>query len=121
MPKLTVEDLKKIKDKKLKEISPRQHHFRVAITVHMGESGIAAGARDVMTALLEEAAAADCDDVQVLTADSYEKGKNEPYVSVSIKGQNTVLYQNMDADKIRQVFQKHILADEILKEFTAPG
>ena len=121
MPKLTVEDLKTIKDQKLKEISPRKHQFKVTITVHMGESGIAAGARNVMTALLEEAAAVDRDDIQVLAADTYDKGKNEPYVTVAIADREPVVYQNMNADKIRQVFQKHILLDEIQKEFTAAG
>ena len=59
MAKLTIDDLKKIKDQTSKATSLRHGDANVKITVHMGTCGIAAGAREVMNALMEEMAEAD--------------------------------------------------------------
>ena len=54
MAKLTIDDLKKIKEDTTKSNSLREGGATVKITVHMGTCGIAAGAREVMNALMEE-------------------------------------------------------------------
>ena len=54
MPKLTIEDLKKIRENAKKATTIREGGANVKITVHMGTCGIAAGAREVMDTLLEE-------------------------------------------------------------------
>ena len=59
MPKLSIEDLKKIKENAKKATALREGGATVKITVHMGTCGIAAGAREVMDSLLEEMAQAD--------------------------------------------------------------
>jgi NADP-reducing hydrogenase subunit HndB len=59
MPKLTIEDLKKLRESAKKATSLREGESTVKITVHMGTCGIAAGAREVMDTLLEEMSQAD--------------------------------------------------------------
>ncbi|MFW6333996.1 MAG: hypothetical protein ACOC0W_01905 [Desulfosalsimonas sp.] len=54
MGKITVEDLHRIKEKTRSRIAMRLQEPDIRITVHMGECGIGAGARDVMKTLLEE-------------------------------------------------------------------
>jgi NADP-reducing hydrogenase subunit HndB len=54
MAKLTIDDLKKIKEKVHNEMSLRDGDRRVKITVHMGTCGIASGAKEVMDTLLAE-------------------------------------------------------------------
>ena len=54
MTKLRVEDLKKIKEASKGTLSLRGGPYRVKITVHMGTCGIAAGARTIMSAFLEQ-------------------------------------------------------------------
>ena len=56
MAKLTIDDLKKIKEETAKSTSIRDGEANIKITVHMGTCGIAAGARAVMNALMEEMA-----------------------------------------------------------------
>jgi hypothetical protein len=68
MAKLTIDDLKKIKEKTSKETSLRDGPANIKITVHMGTCGIAAGARDVMSALMEEMAEADRQDIRVVAS-----------------------------------------------------
>ena len=68
MAKLTIQDLKKIKENAKKSTALREGGATVKITVHMGTCGIAAGAREVMDALLEEMAASERQDIRVVTA-----------------------------------------------------
>ncbi len=113
MAKLSVEDLISIKEKTAKAISLRYQETPVKITVHMGSCGIAAGARDVMNALLEERLQADRADVHVMTAGCMGKCSHEPIVTVEIKGNQPTVYQRMDPNKMRQVFQRHVLMGEV--------
>ena len=54
MPKIKVEDLKRIKDEVQKTTSLREGGKRVKVIVHMGTCGIASGARKVLNALLRK-------------------------------------------------------------------
>ena len=68
MAKLTIADLKKIKENYHATQALREGGFRVKITVHMGTCGIAAGARSIMNAVMEELAKANAKDVAVTTS-----------------------------------------------------
>lgn len=117
MPKLTIQDLKKIKEKAQKEISLREGKAKVKITVHMGTCGIAAGARECLDALLEELAQVDRTDIIVTTSGCIGMCSSEPNITVEIEGQEPVIYQHMDKNKTRQVFRRHILEGEVQTDF----
>ncbi|MBN1831053.1 MAG: (2Fe-2S) ferredoxin domain-containing protein [Deltaproteobacteria bacterium] len=117
MAKLTIEDLKKIKDKVRKDTALRGGGSSVKITVHMGTCGIAAGAREVMDALLEQMAETDRQDIRVMNSGCMGMCSSEPNVTIEIEGQKPVVYQHMDANKMRQVFKRHVLAGEVQTEF----
>ena len=117
MAKLTIEDLKKIKEKTAKETSLRDGPVNIKITVHMGTCGIAAGARDVMGALMEEMDQADRQDIRVVASGCMGKCKSEPNVTVEAHGSEPIVYQLMDANKIRQVFKRHVLMGEVQSDF----
>jgi NADP-reducing hydrogenase subunit HndB len=42
---------------------------------------------------------------------------SEPNVTVEIKGQPPVIYQDMDKNKMRQVFKRHVLVGEVQTDF----
>jgi NADP-reducing hydrogenase subunit HndB len=117
MPKLTVDDLKKIREDTKKSMALREGGATVKITVHMGECGIAAGAREVMRALLEEIGNSGRTDIQVMNAGCLDACSHEPILVVEIHGQEPVFYQHMDKNRTKQVFDRHILMGEIQKEF----
>ena len=89
----------------------------VKITVHMATCGIAAGAREVMTALVNEIAKADRQDIQVASSGCISQCDSEPNVTVEISGEDPVVYQKMSPEKIQQVFKKHILEGEVQEEY----
>lgn len=120
MAKLTIEDLKKIKDKTAKEISLRDGPANIKVTVHMGTCGIAAGARDVMSALMEEMAEADRQDIRVVASGCMGMCSSEPNVTIEVEGSEPIVYQLMDANKMRQVFKRHVMLGEVQTDFALP-
>ena len=90
---------------------------KVKITVHMSTCGIAAGARQVMSALLEEISGSDRQDIEVSSAGCIGHCKNEPNITVEIGSSEPVIYQKMNPEKMHQVFQKHILGGEVQEEY----
>ena len=117
MPKLTIEGLKKIKENVKRETALRDKESHVKITVHMGTCGIAAGAREVMDALLEQMAETDRSDIRILNSGCMGMCSSEPNVTIEVEGEKPVMYQHMDANRMRQVFKRHVLAGEIQTEF----
>ncbi len=117
MPKLTIEDLKKIRDSAKKKTALREGETTAKITVHMGTCGIAAGAKEVMDALLEEMAETDRQDIKVVTSGCMGMCSSEPNVTVEIAGQEPIIYQHMDRNKMRQVFKRHVLLGEVQTDF----
>ncbi len=117
MAKLTIDDLKKIKEETAKSTSLREHKATAKITVHMGTCGIAAGAREVMTSLMEELARSERSDIQVVTAGCLGKCSSEPNVTVDLKGAEPIVYQKMDANRMRQVLQHHVLQGQVQNDF----
>ena len=117
MTQVTVEDLEKIKKKSLKETYLRFGGATIEIKVHMGDCGIAAGARDVMQALMEEMAGADRQDIRVFAAECVGKCNSEPNVTVAVQGHAPVVYQQMTPDKMRQVFEQHVLLGKVQTDF----
>ncbi len=117
MAKLTIADLKKIKDKVHSETSLREGGQRAKVTVHMGTCGVAAGARTVMDSLMSEIAEAGVADVIVTTSGCAGMCSKEPMVTVEMIGKEPIVYGQMDANKMRQVFKRHILQGEVQSMF----
>jgi (2Fe-2S) ferredoxin len=99
------------------ETSLREGGQRAKITVHMGTCGIAAGARTIMNALMSEIAEAAVTGVTVSTSGCAGMCSKEPMVTVEILGQEPIIYGQLDADKMRQVFKRHVLQGEVQTMF----
>ena len=113
MAKLSIADLKKIKDKVHSETALREGGQRAKITVHMGTCGVAAGARAVMDSLMSEIAEAAVTDVMVTTSGCAGMCSKEPMVTVEMLGKEPIVYGQMDANKMRQVFKRHVQQGEV--------
>ena len=117
MAKLTIDDLKKIKEKVHKEMSLRDGDRRVKVTVHMGTCGIASGAKEVMDTLLEEIEAAKVNDVIVTTSGCMGLCSREPLVTVEVLNTEPIKYEYVNPNKMRQIFKRHVLAGEVQTPF----
>lgn len=105
MATLTVDDLKKIKEKTAPEMALRQTRPTARITVHIGDCGLAAGAREVMKAFMEVREQAKRPDIYLLAADCIdpEDCANEPKVTIQTEGQSPAVHTNVTPEKAREL------------------
>jgi NADP-reducing hydrogenase subunit HndB len=117
MPRLTLDDLKKIKEKQKSTFTLREGGSRAKVTVHMGTCGIAAGAREIMTALMDELAQARVEDVIATTSGCAGLCAREPMVTVEILNKPPVKYGDLTDAKIREIFKEHILGGNPIDKY----
>ena len=117
MPKLSVEDLAKISERVRKTTLLRDGAGRARITVHMGTCGIAAGARPVMSALMEEVEKREIHDVILANSGCAGLCSREPMITVEIKDEAPVKYVDLDPEKAVKVLEEHVLGGKVVQEF----
>ncbi|MGQ9471220.1 MAG: (2Fe-2S) ferredoxin domain-containing protein [Candidatus Aminicenantales bacterium] len=118
MPKLTLEDLEKIREEARKSIFIReQGQFRAKITVHMGTCGIAAGARNIMNAFLREVEKRGTTDILLTTSGCAGLCSREPMATVELAGQAPVKYVDLTEKKAQEIFEKHVLGGQIVTAY----
>ena len=116
MGRLTIEDLKRIKEDHKAMLTLREGGYRAKITVHMGTCGIAAGARKVMEALLDEIATSKVTDVIVTTSGCAGLCSKEPMATVEIISEAPVKYVELSDEKIRKIFKEHLMNGHIVED-----
>jgi NADP-reducing hydrogenase subunit HndB len=117
VPKLTIEDLRKIKERELARMSLRAGEHRAKIVVHMGTCGIAAGARKVLEAFLEAVTQAGVTDVVVTQSGCAGLCNREPMATVEIVDKAPVKYVDLNPEKAKRIFEEHIQGGKIVEEF----
>ena len=90
---------------------------KVKIKVHMATCGIAAGARGVMSAIMDELAGSDYQHIHVERAGCIGKCSTEPNITVEIDGENPITYKEMTSEKMRKIFKRHILGGVVQSDF----
>ena len=116
---MKLEELRQIRERASKELSLRKGDARVKVVVGMGTSGIAAGARDVMAAFLDEIGVRNLTDVVVTQTGERGLASSEPCGEVHIKDESVVAYAEMTADKARRVVAEHIVNGNSVSEFVS--
>lgn len=117
MAKLTPGDLGKIRERMAKTMSLREGEARAKVTVHMGTCGIAAGARKIMSTLIGELEQREEKDVILVTSGCAGLCSREPMMTVELKGEAPVKYVDLDEEKTKRIFQDHVLAGNMVKEY----
>ena len=107
--KLRIQDLAKIRDKARSLSTIREGQGRAKVTVHMGTCGIAAGAREIIDAVLDEMKKKKSTDVIVTTSGCAGLCNREPMATIELKGQPPVKYFDLTPAKMRKIFVKHVL------------
>jgi len=106
--------------RQLQDSASKPSYANTKITVHLATCGIVAGARAVMNALMEELAIADRPEIEVKSGGCIGNCDTHPNVTVEIEGEDPVVYQKMNAEKLRRVFKRHILAGEVQADYVLP-
>jgi|GEM_PF-26481 len=117
MPIITPEEQQNINEKHKATFTLREGAHRAKVTVHMGTCGIAAGARTVMTALMDEIAKAKVEDVEVTTSGCAGRCSREPMATVETVNQPLIKYCDLNAEKIREIFKEHIIGGKPVEKY----
>ena len=105
---MNLEELRKLKERAKRNIDLRQEAKEYRIVISMGTSGIAAGARDVMKALMDEIEKRDLDNVSISLAGSLGFDEMEPVLTVEKQGGEKVTYARLDEAKAREIVEEYI-------------
>ena len=112
-------ELKAIRDRAQAEMQMRQENPNAArVLVGMATCGIAAGARPVLNAFVEEIAKRGLKDVTVTQTGCIGICQYEPVVEVEIPGEEKVTYVKMTPEKAVKVVNDHLVNHNVVTEYT---
>ncbi len=115
----SIAELEAIKKKVLDNVNLRtEREDGIRVVVGMATCGIAAGARPVMTALLEEVSKRNLNNVVVEQTGCIGVCRLEPIVEVFVPGEEKVTYVKMSPDKVAKIVTEHIVNGNPVAEYT---
>ncbi len=116
MPKVkSLEDLRRIREETQRKMRIRDE-TSTRIIVGMGTCGIAAGAREVMHAIMEELDKRDIE-AAVSTVGCIGLCVREPLVDIERAGQTRVSYGNVTPDMVPRLIEEHLLKGNVVEEW----
>lgn len=112
-------ELQEIRNRTISNITMRKEgDDAVRVVVGMATCGIAAGARPVMSAFVEEIAKRNLANVTVAQTGCIGVCRLEPIVEVTLPGEEKVTYVNMTPEKAVKVVAEHIVNKKVVTEYT---
>jgi NADP-reducing hydrogenase subunit HndB len=115
----TLAELAEIRNKMKDKVSLREGTNDIRVVVGMATCGIAAGARPVLSALVEEISANGLSDIATVTQTGcIGLCQYEPVVEVYQGGKDKVTYVKMTPEKAKRVVEEHIKNGKPVAEFT---
>ena len=112
-------ELQAIKEKMKNKIVLREGSGDIRVVVGMATCGIAAGARPVLNAFVEEVNNTGLNDkVTVSQTGCVGYCQLEPIVEIYEAGKDKVTYIHMTADKAKDVVEKHLKGGKVVTEYT---
>ena len=115
----SIEELKAIREQMQRKISLRnEDENAVRVVVGMATCGIAAGARPVLEALLEESERRQLSRITIGQTGCIGVCRLEPIVEIYEPGKEKVTYVNMTPDKAKKVVSEHLVNGQVVTEYT---
>jgi len=116
MPQLkSLDELKQLRQQLQKDVQTRTE-TQATITVGMGTCGIAAGAREVMRAMLDTLAARGID-AHVTTVGCIGMCSKEPLVDVKRGDEPKITYGNVTVQMVPRIIDEHLGKGQVIEEW----
>ena len=117
MGRMTLESLRKLRESKRVEMDRRDGDNKsIQVIVGMGTSGIAAGAKDTLRALMDALELHELSHVSVRQTGSLGLDHAEPTVEIRMPGMPTVIYGKVTPEVARLLIHRHILEKSLVSE-----
>ncbi len=117
MQKLSIADLQDIKEKNKTKFNLKKGDYRAKVVVHMGTCGVASGAANIMTVLMNEIAKAGLENIIVIPAGCAGLCVREPMVTIETPNQPPVKYVDLNEEKIKELFKEHIMGGKPIEKY----
>lgn len=116
MPKITsLEDLRKIKES-ARDLTAARSGGKTRIIIGLGTCGIAAGARAVMQAVMEELEKRGLHDVSVETTGCIGMCQEEPLLDVIRPGEGRITYGRVTPADVPRIIAEHVVNGNIVED-----
>lgn len=118
MAKMSLEDLRKLRENTQQQIKKRETDGKAAqIIIGMGTCGIAAGAKATLDAFVKELDEKGMGgDVMIRQTGCMGLCQNEPTVEVVVPGMPSIIYGGVNPAVAKGIVEKHIMKKELLNE-----
>ena len=121
MKKIKVEDLPKIKEKRLKETELSETGpFRAKIAVHLGTCGLSAGAQSILEAFESQVAQHPEARAYILKCGCGGFCAREPMVQIEVIGIEPVTYVELKPKDVKTIFESHVLRGQVVEAKRLP-
>ena len=115
MAKLTLEDLRKMREEKQKAMDMRDSaNKNIQVIVGMGTCGIAAGAKDAFSALIDAINEKGLTNVLIRQTGCMGLCHSEPTVEVIMPEMPAIIYGKVDAATAKEIVEKHIVGHQLI-------
>lgn len=104
----SMDELKLIRERMKVASAVRHDQRQTQVVVGMGTCGIAAGARNVLLAVMNELATLDLADVSVTQTGCMGMCEKEPLLEVRTAEGESYLYAHVDAERARRIVINHV-------------
>ena len=115
----SLEELKAIREKMKRQMDLREdHENNIRVVVGMATCGIAAGARPVMTAFLDEIERRGLNNVTVSQTGCIGVCRLEPIAEVFVPGEEKVTYVRLRPEMIPAIVEQHLVNHNVVQDYT---
>lgn len=115
----TLQELKELRERMQKQIDIRYNDDdRIRVVVGMATCGIAAGARPVLNAFLEEVEKRNLKHVSLTQTGCIGVCRLEPIVEVYVPGKEKVTYVKVTPDKVPAIVNEHLVNHHVVTKYT---
>ena len=110
-------ELEAIRQKTLDQVNLRREHQGTRVVVGMATCGIAAGARPVMLAFMDEIGKRNLLDVTVAQTGCIGMCRLEPMVEITLPGEEKVTYVRVTPEKVARIVEEHVVNGRPVLEY----
>ena len=115
----SLEELKAIREKMKRQMELRDNdESSIRVVVGMATCGIAAGARPVMTAFLEEIERRGLTNITVSQTGCIGVCRLEPVAEVFVPGEEKVTYVRLRPEMVPAIVEQHLVNHNVVQDYT---
>lgn len=111
---MNVEELQKLRERAQRHLALRGSKRKYRVVISMGTSAIAAGAREVMTTVLDELDKRGIEHVEVAVDGGSGLTDAEPVLSVEDKSGEKITYAKVNPASARKIVAEHLVGGKVV-------